>query len=862
MLLAHMGGAPSKSSDYHETDSPPQISSDRPPEPLLPVAISPLIGDLDDSAPESAPTKSNPLQELIESEKAYVDQLSGIIHKVAAAWSRKNMPPRELDAMFRSVEGVYKANRSLFSRLKGLGSGPVSPRELGDLLVRWIDDLEAPYAAYCDRYCAGFDAWALVARNPRQAAVLAAFSAASPPPASAVSPLEPGARPLWTLDALFLLPKGRLEYYKRLYGRLLRSTSPGRRDHALLAAAVDTFDRLLAAVEARGGIQVSAIARRSSWSSVEDTDDTPLSPFPETVAAAPPIEPAPPSMPAMDEEEAVTDGTARSLLAQHDKEFKPNARSAADLLSVEARISQFNAHIYQLNAQVSHFNACICRFNVEISPWIDPQQWHAGNVAHIQSIMGTTIHSPLIEEYLAPKSGMMMYPCHEKIKEDLQKLYFGHLSTPGLPPSLLNKAWSTPTIHTRDRFMELLTLDVIDLAAQLTIMLMDNTRYKTLVSCCGDSAQSLLNFLQARLDYPINDKFKPRHLKALVKLSEHSRRYPECLLLKGITLPLEPADGGSFGDVYKCRMEGNDIAVKVLKVYKKSVMNEILKGFAREAVIWRQLSHPNILPFYGIFRLGTEHERLCLVCPWMSNGNLSEYLSSIAPESYCVPLALDVAEGLAYLHSQSIVHADLKCANILVSHALRACLADFGLSLARDTVSVKFTASSMRDHGAVGTLNWTGPELLPDFHNPESIDYETRCPDQASDVYSFAMVCYEIFTGSIPFKGKRDHQIINAVIQGMRPGRPADLHAQQRGLTDSIWLMMVTCWDQLPTQRFSATQTVQLLRDTSGRPIDVRPPDDYNMKPLSRTMYPQTQHPFAMFDSPHRMGVYKDFGEI
>ena len=88
--------------------------------------------------------------------------------------------------------------------------------------------------------------------------------------------------------------------------------------------------------------------------------------------------------------------------------------------------------------------------------------------------------------------------CHEQIKEDLQKLYFGHLSAPGIsPPPLLNKAWFTPTIHTRDKFTELLTLDVIDLSAQLSILLMDNTRYKTLVACCGDSAQSLLNFLQA-----------------------------------------------------------------------------------------------------------------------------------------------------------------------------------------------------------------------------------------------------------------------------------------------------------------------------------------------------------------------------
>ena len=194
-----------------------------------------------------------------------------------------------------------------------------------------INDLEAPYTAYCDRYCAGFDGWALITRNPRQTAVLAAFSAASPPPASVVSPPESGAPPLWTLDALFLLPKGRLEYYKRLYGRLLHSTPPGRRDYAILAGAVDTLDRLLAAVEARSDILVSAITRRSSWSSVEDSEDTPPSPSPAPVVATPPIELAPPSMPPMDEEEAVADRATQSLLAQvsHDQ----HTRSERTLLT-------------------------------------------------------------------------------------------------------------------------------------------------------------------------------------------------------------------------------------------------------------------------------------------------------------------------------------------------------------------------------------------------------------------------------------------------------------------------------------------------------------------------------------------------
>ena len=78
------------------------------------------------------------------------------VQKVASAWSRNNLPPKDLDLMFRSLESVYKANRSLLSvrtyacqlassliltaiqRLKEIGTNPSSPKALGDLLMRWV----------------------------------------------------------------------------------------------------------------------------------------------------------------------------------------------------------------------------------------------------------------------------------------------------------------------------------------------------------------------------------------------------------------------------------------------------------------------------------------------------------------------------------------------------------------------------------------------------------------------------------------------------------------------------------------------------------------------------------------------------
>ncbi|KAJ7254028.1 hypothetical protein B0H12DRAFT_1017352 [Mycena haematopus] len=207
-----------------------------------------------DSSFEARQKRANPLTDLIDTEKSYVDQLTGIIRKVAAAWSRSNLPPPELDTIFRSIEGVYKANRSLLAKLKEIGTNPSNPKALGDLLMRWIDDLEAPYTNYCSKFCGGFDEWEPVKSNARLPAVMSGFSATSPPPTWAMA--FDSETPTWTLDGLFLLPKARLKYYRKLYSRLLKSTTPGRSDHRLLVGALDRLDKLLDTLETREQIKV------------------------------------------------------------------------------------------------------------------------------------------------------------------------------------------------------------------------------------------------------------------------------------------------------------------------------------------------------------------------------------------------------------------------------------------------------------------------------------------------------------------------------------------------------------------------------------------------------------------------------
>jgi hypothetical protein len=120
-----------------------------------------------------------------------------------------------------------------------------------------VDDLEASYTVYCNNYCGGFDAWSVIQSNELLLTILENFSNSNPPPPSLI--VDP-CKPNWTLDTLFLLPKVRLKYYKRLYSRLLKSATPGRSDHRLLVNALDKLEKLLSILEDRTNLKAGTFS--------------------------------------------------------------------------------------------------------------------------------------------------------------------------------------------------------------------------------------------------------------------------------------------------------------------------------------------------------------------------------------------------------------------------------------------------------------------------------------------------------------------------------------------------------------------------------------------------------------------------
>lgn len=535
-------------------------------------------------------------------------------------------------------------------------------------------------------------------------------------------------------------------------------------------------------------------------------------------------------------------------------------------------------HTRKLPTSKKTLDDALTDFETNISPWKTPSEYidaeanYVNNIVHeIQDLTQrvemeyasfdqTMIYSRLIAYILA--HSMMCSSDQSLVKECIQSLQEWKTSdivtkvqnyqviknfVQRLYRRLVNSR-SRYNAHPQSTFRKLLTLDTITLSAHLTVIVTNDNEYKKLLSRRGQCAQSLLNLLQARLNIPIDPQYKSRHVKALIKLSKLSGIVPECLVLTGIEVHGDPVAGGGFGDVYKGKYQKQEIALKVLKVYQKSDMEKLLKDFSCEATTWRQLDHPNVLPFYGVFHLDRKPPRVCLASPWLENGNVVQYLAERAPNTDCVPLCLDIAQGLEYLHGAGIVHGDIKGLNILIAKSGRACLADFGLATSKDSRPIFMTY--MTTQSTMGTVRWQAPELIPDMQglDPDVID---RRNTMATDIYAYALVCHEMFSDQFPFHEiTGDFQVMFAVKRGKRPSRPTHDLSRTRGLNDAIWQIIETCWDQDPDERYTASQVVESLRYLPDRPHDDRPLNDFDkaLPPQVLSTRDRVDHPFFTFE--------------
>ncbi|KNZ79735.1 MAP kinase kinase kinase mkh1 [Termitomyces sp. J132] len=329
-------------------------------------------------------------------------------------------------------------------------------------------------------------------------------------------------------------------------------------------------------------------------------------------------------------------------------------------------------------------------------------------------------------------------------------------------------------------------LDMDTICVYLHSIVTIKESFRQLLDLQGNEAQSILDLLQMLLDIPnLATEFRRHFMNAMLKLSRRSKFYPSPLLQHQVLLEGAYAvASGQFGDVWKGTFRNQQVAVK------------------------------------------NDERRIGLVSPWMDNGNLQQFLRRNF-DANRVSLMVDIAEGLDYLHNiqPTIVHGDLKAVNILITDTCRACLADFGLSTASKSRVLDLSSFSSDQMG--GTARWTAPELL---NGSQSIN----TPE--SDVYSFGCVCYEIFSGDVPFsETSLDSAVIYKVtVQHEQPCRPKNCKPHGKpssslGLDDHLWVIVEKCWKSNPDERPTMRHLTAML---PPRATPVQPGAEKYFQPL------------------------------
>jgi serine/threonine protein kinase len=228
---------------------------------------------------------------------------------------------------------------------------------------------------------------------------------------------------------------------------------------------------------------------------------------------------------------------------------------------------------------------------------------------------------------------------------------------------------------------------------------------------------------------------------------------------------------GAFGDVYRGRCRGVDVAVKILT---KGVTEKQLAEFKHEVSILSKLRHENILMFMGVCTDGPTPK---IVTQLMPGGSVYAALrNSAKPLTFKqkMLIARDTALGMYWLHKQKILHLDLKPGNLLLSANGTVKIADFGLSQ---------RLGEVKNFG--GTLNYMAPEMFDGIVS------------EKTDVYSFGMILWELCTEKYPWKDELStiEDFINVVKkQGRRPPMPSEI-------PDRLKNLIRACWAQDPDER-------------------------------------------------------------
>ena len=240
---------------------------------------------------------------------------------------------------------------------------------------------------------------------------------------------------------------------------------------------------------------------------------------------------------------------------------------------------------------------------------------------------------------------------------------------------------------------------------------------------------------------------------------------------------------GSFGVVFRGTFQGSEVAVKKMK--EVGLHNDAMSEFMKEISMLDKIRCNFIVHFYGACTIPNHEMLVTEFAPW---GSLADCIRGRdEPDEHVkAKLMLDAAKGLEYLHSNGILHRDIKPDNVLVFSLdgvveVNGKLTDFGSSR-----NINLLMTNMTFTKGVGTPVYMAPEVI----NKEKYK-------KPADVFSFGVMLFECFKWGDAYPKecfKYPWDIVGFVNTGRRIACPAKMRPD-------VYKLVSRCWSDNPTNR-------------------------------------------------------------
>lgn len=257
---------------------------------------------------------------------------------------------------------------------------------------------------------------------------------------------------------------------------------------------------------------------------------------------------------------------------------------------------------------------------------------------------------------------------------------------------------------------------------------------------------------------------------------------------------------GAMGVVYEGLDPniGRRVAIKTARrdvISASANANEMMERFLREARAAGALNHPNIITIYDA---DEENGIAYIAMEFLEGGDLRDVIEKhkqLDPEDI-VEMGAAVCEALACAHDHGVVHRDIKPANVMMPSNAPAKVADFGIAHMSD--------STLTQEGAlIGTPFYMSPE-----------QFMGKKVDGRSDLFSVAVMLYELATGEKPFTGEALSTVMHHVIRT----DPAPPHELNFNISEALSRVILKSMSKRPADRYANGRVMAVALRESLKP--------------------------------------------